>query len=336
MGFRKGKGVSGEGRAAEKKDGGKAVGRKLRESIRKKYGSAAIKESRELYLLMLPVLILIFVLSYLPLYGMLIAFQDYFPGAPILSAKTEWVGLKFFRQFIEGRYFGRLLKNTLYLSFLNLVFGFPLPILFALLLNEVKNVKFKKFAQTASYLPYFISMVVVAGIVLSFIGTDGIINDIRGLFGKEPVAYNVSTSAFPVVYTVTNVWKSFGWNSILYLSGMSAIDTALYESARIDGANRLQRALYITLPGILPTIAIMFIMGVGGIMSSNTDLILLLYNPTIYEASDVFGTYIYRDGITNGNFSLNSAVGIISSTINFLLIFFANKLSVKCTGNGMW
>ena len=259
-----------------------------------------------------------------------------FPGAPILSERTKWVGLKYFKQFIEGRYFGRLLKNTLYLSFLNLVFGFPIPIIFSLLLNEVKNVKFKKFAQTASYLPYFISMVVVAGIVLSFIGTDGIINDIRGLFGKEPVAYNVNTSAFPVIYTVTNIWKTFGWNSILYLSSMSSIDTALYESARIDGANRLQRAIYITLPGIMPTIAIMFIMGVGGIMASNTDLILLLYNPTIYETSDVFGTYIYRDGITNGNFSLNSAVGIISSTINFLLIFIANKLSVKCTGNGMW
>lgn len=308
----------------------------IRERIRQKYGSTAVKESKELYLMMLPVLVLIFVLSYLPLYGMLIAFQDYFPGAPILSERTKWVGLKYFKQFIEGRYFGRLLKNTLYLSFLNLVFGFPIPIIFSLLLNEVKNVKFKKFAQTASYLPYFISMVVVAGIVLSFIGTDGIINDIRGLFGKEPVAYNVSTSAFPVIYTVTNIWKTFGWNSILYLSSMSSIDTALYESARIDGANRLQRAIYITLPGIMPTIAIMFIMGVGGIMASNTDLILLLYNPTIYETSDVFGTYIYRDGITNGNFSLNSAVGIISSTINFLLIFIANKLSVKCTGNGMW
>lgn len=306
------------------------------EMLRKKYGRAAMKESRELYLMMLPVLLLIFVLCYVPMYGLLIAFQDYFPGAPIFSAQTEWVGLKYFKQFIEGRYFGRLLKNTLYLSFLNIIFGFPLPILFALLLNEIKNVKFKKFAQTASYLPYFISMVVVAGIVLSFISTDGIINDVRALSGKEPVAYNVSRAAFPVIYTVTNIWKSFGWNSILYLSSMSAIDSALYESARIDGANRFQRALYITIPGILPTIAIMLILGIGGIMGSNSDLILLLYNPTIYETADVFGTYIYRDGITNGNFSMNAAVGMISSSINFILIFLANKLSTKWTGNGMW
>lgn len=305
--------------------------------LRKKYGNTVLRENKELYLMMAPVIVLIFLLAYLPLYGMLIAFQDYFPGAPIFSlGHTKWVGLKFFKQFINGRYFGRLLKNTLYLSFLNLVIGFPIPIIFALIVNEIKLLKFKKFVQTASYLPYFISTVVVAGIVLSFIGTDGLVNDIRAVFGLEPVAFNISVSAFPVIYTVTNVWKSFGWNSILYLSGMASIDTALYESAKIDGANRFQLALHITLPGIMPTISMMFIMAVGGIMASNTDLILLLYNPTIYETSDVFGTYIYRDGILNGNFSLNAAVGIISSTVNFILIFVANKISTKCTGNGMW
>ena len=248
----------------------------------------------------------------------------------------RWVGLKHFVNFINGKYFVRLITNTILLSLYNLIFGFWVPIVFALLLNEVRHMKFKKFVQTASYLPYFISAVVVAGMVLSFIDMSGIVNKIIVLFGGTATPLNTSPSAFPVIYTITNVWKSFGWNSILYLSTMSSIDPALYESARLDGANRFKQMWYVTLPSILPTIAIMLIMAVGGILGSNTDLILLLYNTATYPTADVIGTYIYRVGLEGGQFSYTAAVGIFSSVINFALVFGANFISNKLTNYGLF
>ena len=211
-----------------------------------------------------------------------------------------------------------------------------MPIVFALLLNEVRRLRFKKFVQTASYLPYFISSVVVAGMVLSFIDTSGIINKVITAFGGTAMPLNTSPTAFPVIYTITNIWKSFGWNSILYLSTMSSIDPALYESARLDGANRFKQMWYVTIPSILPTIAMMFIMAVGGILNSNTDLILLLYNTATYPTADVIGTYIYRVGLEDGKFSYTSAVGIFSSVINFVLVFLANAFSNKVTNYGLF
>ncbi len=305
---------------------------------RRKYSKEQLHENVELYLIMLPVLILIFLMCYLPLYGLVIAFQDYSPGMPFfsLTEKIKWVGFKHFATFISGKYFGRLMRNTILLSVYNLVFGFWVPIVFALLLNEVQKLRFKKFVQTASYLPYFISSVVVAGMVLSFIDTGGIINKVIALFGGTATPLNTSPTAFPVVYTITNIWKSFGWNSILYLSTMSSIDPALYESARLDGANRLQQMWYVTIPSILPTIAMMFIMAVGGILGSNTDLILLLYNTATYPTADVIGTYIYRVGLEDGKFSYTSAVGIFSSVINFVLVFIANAFSNKVTNYGLF
>ncbi len=305
---------------------------------RPKYTREQIYENIELYLIMLPVLILIFMMCYLPLYGLLIAFQDYTPGMAIfsLTENIRWVGLKHFVNFINGKYFVRLITNTILLSLYNLIFGFWVPIVFALLLNEVRHMKFKKFVQTASYLPYFISAVVVAGMVLSFIDMSGIVNKIIVLFGGTATPLNTSPSAFPVIYTITNVWKSFGWNSILYLSTMSSIDPALYESARLDGANRFKQMWYVTLPSILPRSAIMLIMAVGGILGSNTDLILLLYNTATYPTADVIGTYIYRVGLEGGQFSYTAAVGIFSSVINFALVFGANFISNKLTNYGLF
>lgn len=305
---------------------------------RQKYSRALIHENLELYAIMLPVLLLIFVLCYVPLYGQLIAFQDYTPGAPILSfdGQTQWVGWKYFNQFFTSPYFGRVVSNTLILSFYNIIFGFWIPIVFALLLNELKNLAFKKFVQTASYLPYFISAVVVAGMVLSFISTDGIVNDLRALTGAKRIDFSTIPSYFPMIYTSTNVWKSFGWNSILYLAAISGIDPTLYESAKLDGANRGQMVWYITLPMILPTIAIMLIFQVGSILGSNTDLVLLLYNPAVYDTSDVIGTYIYRYGLLNGQFSFGAAVGMFTSVMNFGLLFIANTISNKLTNYGLW
>ncbi len=287
---------------------------------------------------MLPVLVLVFIFCYIPMYGIVIAFQKYVPGRPFLSfdGSVRWVGLKYFTEFIGGKYFGRLMGNTIKLSLYNLVFGFPIPIIFALLLNEIRSARFRKFFQTASYLPYFISMVVVAGLVVSFVETNGLVNNISVALGGTRTSWRTNKAAFPVIYTITNVWKSFGFNSILYMSAITAIDTSLYESAKLDGATRLQQVWYITLPSIRPTIAIMLIMAVGGIMSSNTDLILLLYTSATYETADVIGTYIFRVGVQGGKFSQTAAIGLFATVINFILVFIANRLSNRISGTGLW
>ena len=297
-----------------------------------------LKENLELYSIMLPVLALIFIFCYIPMYGIVIAFQKYTPGRPFLSfdGSTRWVGLKHFTDFVTGPYFGRLLGNTIRLSLFYLVFGFPVPIIFALLLNEVNNTRARKFFQTASYLPYFISMVVVAGLVVSFVQTNGLVNNISVMLGGERVAWRTRKDAFTFIYTITNIWKSFGFNSILYMSAITAIDTSLYESARLDGASHLQQVWYITLPSIRPTIAIMLIMAVGGLMSSNTDLILLLYTSATYETADVIGTYVYRVGVQGGKFSQTAAIDLFATIINFALVFGANRLSNKISGTGLW
>lgn len=297
-----------------------------------------IKGQLELYLIMLPVLILIFIFCYLPMFGIIISFQNWYPGTPFfgVNEKINWVGLEHFISFIKNPYFWRLIKNTLVLSVLNLGIAFWIPIIFALLLNEVKQVKFKKVVQTASYLPYFISSVVVAGMVLSFISTDGLINNIREAMGMEPFILNMKPEYFPIVYTLTNIWRNFGWGSILYLSSISAIDPELYEAAGLDGANRWKKIWHITLPSIRPTIVVMFIMGVGGMLNADSDMILLLYNPATYENADVIGTYLYRYGLEGGNFSYGAAVGLFISIINFTLVYFANKTSRRVADYSLW
>lgn len=290
----------------------------------------------ELYAIMAPVLIHIFVFSYLPLYGIIIAFQDYSPGAGFFGEMTKWVGFKHFVDFMSNMYFWRLLRNTIVLSALNIGIVFWTPIAFALLLNEIRAVQFKKVAQTISYLPHFISAVVVAGMVLSFIRPDGLVNQLTGLFGAKAVAFQNSPNAFPWVYTVTNIWKTFGFSSILYLSSMAAIDTGLYEAARLDGANRLQQLWHITLPMILPTIVIQLIFAIGGILNANTEMILLLYNPAIYETSDVIGTFIYRDSLLNGRFSYGTAVGLFISVINFAMVYAGNAIARKTVNFSLW
>ncbi len=295
-----------------------------------------LKDNVELYTLMLPAIIIIFIYCYIPMYGYVIAFQDYAPGAPFWGANTKWVGFKHFIKFYESIYFKRLMSNTLWLSFLNLAWGFWVPIVFALLLNEVNVMGFKKFVQTASYLPYFISMVVMCGMLISFINPAGIINKLIVALGGEAKAWRTVPSAFPTIYVLSNIWKSFGFNSILYMSVITSIDTSMYESARLDGANRFQQAIHITLPSIIPTIAIMLIMAVGGLLGANTDMILLLYVPATYEVADVIGTYIYREGLQGGKFSYTTAIGMIQTVINFGMVFIANKISDKLTGAGLF
>ena len=295
-----------------------------------------LRENLQLYSLMIPVFILIFIFCYIPLYGIVIAFQDYTPGSPFLGSNVEWVGLKHFVDFVQGEYFWRLIKNTLVLNLLNLVFGFTIPIAFALLMDQIVALRFKKVIQTLSYMPYFISAVVVAGMVISFIDVQGIVTNLLTIFGLERQNYRINPDAFPIIYTVTNVWKSFGFGSILYFSTISSIDPGLYESAKLDGANRWQRVKYITLPGIQGIIAINLIMTLGGILNANSELILLLYTPAVYSVADVIGTYTYRLGILGGQYSYTTAAGLFMSVIGFILTYVANKVSNRLTGYGLW
>lgn len=308
---------------------------KERKGILKKR-SGYVRDNLECYSLLLPVLILIFIFCYIPLYGLIISFQNYTPGSPFVGPNVNWVGFKHFIQFVSGKYFWRLIRNTLVLNGLNLLFGFTLPILFAVLVNEVKNLRFKKVVQTASYLPYFISNVVVAGMVISFTGTDGIVNYLITSLGGTAQSFRTDPSAFPTIYTICNVWKNFGFGSILYISTLSSIDPTLYESARMDGAGRIRQMWHITLPGLKNVIAINFILQIGSILATNSDLILLLYTPATYETADVIGTYIYRLGIEGGQFSYTAAVGLFMSVIGFILTFIANKVSNRVADYGLW
>jgi putative aldouronate transport system permease protein len=293
-------------------------------------------ETLQIYSLLLPVLALLFIFCYIPLYGIVIAFQDYIPGSPFIGKGVKWLGLANFTRFIQGEYFWRLIRNTLVLNSLNLVFGFTLPIFFALLLDQLRVMGYRKFIQTASYLPYFISTVIVAGMVISFIDTNGLVTMILSVLGLPAQNWRLSQKAFPVIYTVTNVWKSFGFGSILYFATITSIDPGLYESAKIDGANRFQQVIHISLPGIQRIIAINLNMAIGHILNTNTDLILLLYHPTTYGVSDVIGTYVYRLGIVGGEFSYTTAVGLFMSIIGFTLTFTANKISNRLTDFGLW
>lgn len=292
----------------------------------------------QLYSLLLPAVVLIVLFSYVPMWGLVIAFQDYLAGNSLfaLDGSVLWVGFKHFRTFINSINFGRIMINTLRLSGLNLLFGFTTPIMFALMLNEVRNMRFKKVVQTASYLPYFISMVVAAGMFLSFMELNGLVNQVLGLLGVKPTEYIAFPQYYPAVYTIINVWKTFGFNSILYFSTISSIDPTLYESAKMDGATRWQQMIHITLPSILFIIAIQLVLQIGHVLNTNTDLALLLYRPSTYSVSDVFGTYIYRMGVQGGKYSYTTAVGLFMSVIGFVLTFFTNKISNKLTGHGLW
>ena len=304
---------------------------------KKRISRSDLIENIKLYPLASPVLIHIFIFCYIPMYGVLIAFQDYHPGDKLCSiTQSHWVGLKHFINFVTDPYFSRLVGNTVWLNILCLVFGFAAPIIFALLLNEITCSWYKKFVQTASYMPHFISSVIVVGMVFTFVNGEGIVNDFLALFGVQRSSLLVEPKAFPAIFVTTSVWKSFGWGSILYLSNITSIDPGLYESARLDGANRGQRMWYITLPHLKNLILIQLIFSVGGLLSSSTDLILLLYNPAIYSTSDVIGTYVYRLGIEGGKFSQTTAINLFVTVINFALLFICNKITTKVADYGLW
>lgn len=285
-------------------------------------------------MLVLP-LIYFVIFKYVPMIGNVLAFRRYSPTAPLLG--SEWAGLEYFRQFLTSSDFWVKFKNTLCISILSLVFSFPMPIIFALLLNELRNVKFKKFVQTASYLPHFISMVVMAGFVFQLTSTNGgLINDILAFFGKEKINFMAEPKYFRPIYIISGIWQELGWNAIIYIAAMTGIDQELYEAGAIDGTNKFKEIIYITIPCVAPTIIISLIMSVGGILGVGYEKILLLMNDMNKETADVISTYVYRMGLINNNYSYSTAVGLFDAVIGLILVWTANFIANKVADTALW
>jgi len=293
-----------------------------------------LARNRTVYLLALPMVLYYLLFHYQPMYGAIIAFKDFAPGRGIWG--SPWVGLEHFQGFFRSIYFVRVVRNTLLLSVLNLAFGFPAPILLALLLNEIRNRAFKRTVQTVSYLPHFVSIMVICGMIIDFTARDGLVNDIIAFFGGSRVTMLLKQELFRPLYVSTEIWQRVGWQSIIYLAALTAVDPQLYEAATIDGAGRLRQTWSITLPGLLPTIVIMLILRIGQMMNIGFEKIILLYNPTIYETSDVISSYVYRKGLLDFSFSFSTAVGLFDSAINFGLLISANALSRRINETSLW
>lgn len=293
-----------------------------------------LRVNKYIYLMLIPVVAYYVIFLYMPMYGLQIAFKDFSPGAGMWN--SPWVGLQHFQDFFNSYYFWRLLRNTLLLSLYDLLFSFPASIILALLLNELRSNYLKRAVQTITYMPHFISIVVISGMMVDFLARDGLINNILVWFGVEPIAFLGESSWFRTIFISSNVWQSIGWGSIIYLSAMSSIDPSLYEAAKVDGASRWKQTFNVTLPGIMPIIIILLILQIGNFMSVGTDKILLLYNSTTYETADVIGTFLYRKGILEANYSYSAAVGLFNSAINFTLLVLANAISRKTSENNLW
>ena len=280
----------------------------------------------EYLLLILPCIVFYVLFNYMPMYGAIIAFKDFRLGDTILSA--PWIGVKWFVEFFKHMYFWRLIKNTLLINVYSLIFGFPAPILFALVLNEIRRKKFKSAIQTVSYMPHFISMVVIVGLLHNFFDLNsGIVNNIIESLGMQRIHFFMESKYFRPLYIGSGVWQSFGYGSIIYIAAMSGIDTDLYEAATIDGASRLRQMWHITLVGIRPTITIILIFNIGGLMSEGFQKIILMYSPATYEVADVISTYVYRRGLIDMDYSFSTAVGLFNSVINFGLLVAANAVA---------
>ncbi|MDQ0875758.1 putative aldouronate transport system permease protein [Paenibacillus sp. V4I3] len=293
-----------------------------------------VRKEWKLYSFLIIPVIYFIIFKYVPMLGNVIAFRKYRGGTNLFG--TEWVGLSYFTMFMKDPSFWRAFRNDLYLSVLYLVIRFPLTLIFALLLNELRRIRIKKFVQTVSYLPHFISMVIVAGMTKELLSMTGPINTLLTNLGLEKIAFISLPQWFPTIYVTSGIWQGLGWGTILYLAAMTGINTDLYESAKVDGANRLRLAWHITIPGILPTIMTLLILDIGGILGANFEKILLLYNPLTYESADVISTYVYRMGITGGNFSYATAVGLFEGVIGLILVTSANYISKKTTNSSLW
>jgi len=282
------------------------------------------------------VLAFLAVFAYKPMYGLVIAFKDYRPRLGVDGSK--WVGIRHFQNFFEDVYFMRLIRNTLSISGLNILFGFPAPILLALLLNEISNRKFKRTVQTITYMPYFLSLVVACSLIKIYSQSSGIFSQIAVFMGGERRNLLMDKNAFYPIYVISDIWQHVGWNSIIYLAALSSIDQEQYEAAKIDGANRFRQMLHVTVPGLLPTIIILFILRMGGILNVGFEKVLLLYSEATYEVADVISTYVYRRGLgtENPNYSYATAVGLFNSVVNVLFLVSANYIGRRTTQSSLF
>ena len=287
-----------------------------------------------IYLMFLPVAAYYILFCYKPMYGALIAFQNYTPSKGMLG--SQWVGFKHFIDFFSNYYFWRILKNTLVISVTSIVFGFPAPILLALLLNEITGNKFKRTVQTISYIPHFISLVVICGMIKSFTSDNGIITSIVAALGGSRVSLLSDPKAFVPIYVISDIWQGIGWGSILYLAAITGINQELYEAAEIDGANRWRQTLCVTLPGIAETIIIMLILRLGSILNVGYEKIILLYNEMTRETADVISSFVYRKGLLERSWSYSSAVGLFNSVVNFGFVIVANAIARRFSDTSLW
>lgn len=310
-------------------DSSKKTGNSLGKTLAKEF-----KRNWVLYVMMVPALIYFLLYCYFPMFGLVIAFQDYRVGDSFLGG--EFVGFKHFTDFFQSYYFGRLLMNTFLLSMGVLIFGYPVPLIFALLLNEVRHLKFKKLAQTITYLPHFISLVVICGLILDFTKMDGLINTLIKACGGEPIPFMSKPEWFKPVYIISDIWSSFGWNSIIFIAALLGIDQEQYEAASLDGAGRLKKILYISIPGITPVIMTTLLMRLGRVMSLGFEKVFNLYNASTYETADIISTFVYRQGILNANYSSAAAIGLFNAVINLALVMAANRISKKLTESSLW
>ncbi len=304
-------------------------------AVRFRKKSLKILKGYQLYLLIFPAFLFFLVFCYFPMYGIQIAFKDFVATKGIWG--SEWVGFKHFIRLFESPNFLMLLKNTLGISIYSLIVGFPMPILLALLLNEVRDGPFKKIVQTVTYAPNFISVVVLVGMLQSFFSTNtGIVNLILANFGVEPIAWLSNQSYFKSMYVWSGVWQGTGWGSIIYLAKLAGIDPQLYEAATIDGATKFQKMIHVSIPGIVPTMTIMFILNSGSIMNVGYEKIYLMQNPLVLQTSEVISTYVYKVGLVNAQYSFSTAVGLLNSVVNLILLTFVNFVSSKLGDTTLW
>lgn len=302
--------------------------------VNRKMLMADFKRNKTIYMIALPVLAYYIIFHYVPMYGAVIAFKNFSPGRGILG--SPWVGLRHFKDFFGSYYFGTILKNTLLINVYELIWAFPAPIIFALLLNEVRNTIFKRSVQTITYLPHFVSMVVICGLIIDFCSSDGLFNSVIAYFGGKTANLLTRPELFRTIFIGSGIWQGVGWGSIIYIAALSGIDQELYEACKIDGAGRWKQTIHVTIPGIAPTIIILLILRVGSMLSVGFEKIILLYNPLTYETADVISSFVYRKGLIDSNYSYASAVGLFNSVVSFSLLIVANRISKRFSETHLW
>lgn len=290
-------------------------------------------QCRALYMMILPAIVAVFIFHYIPLYGVQIAFKDFRPSKGIWG--SEWVGLKYFIKFINYPYFFKIMKNTLWISLVSLC-TFPLPVIFALMLNEMKNMKLKKVCQTITYAPYFVSTVIVCSMAIMFLNKEGLINMILGAFGVEAIDFMAIPAAFAPIYAITGVWSGLGWGTIIYMATLSGVSPELVEAAKMDGASRMQVIWHVNLPHLKPTIITMLILRMGSLLSVGFEKTFLLQNTLNMDASSVIATYVYQVGLGSHQYSYSTAIGLFNNIINVIMIITANTISKKVANSGLW